>query len=360
MHPAKLTFQGIRIHLNQEFEEFQRGMEGALACLSDGGRLGVITWKHSECALLVDTFRKHEAIRDEFPMYNWLWDKHRAEIEGLKKKKCFWYEEPLRPSREEVQTNSRSRSALLHLLTKGKEVLVRDVEAAAYPLLEAEMGGSWAQPQYVKPPKQSRDWGEQASAMPKETSEAKKAKSPKVAAKKSPKASPKASPKVSPKVAAKKSPKAAAVEAPKEDVSASKKTKKKKKKSEAVEEPTPKKKQKKEAAAVSATGSSSGVGTLLAKHNASHLEAWFTEMGVEAEDDMSLLTPEDWLGMAGHGQKPKKGAAAASGVLGPLLTTHNAQHLEGWMAEMGVEEEADISLLMPSDWLAGAGAGWKQ
>ena len=83
-------------------------------------------------------------------------------------------------------------------------------------------------------------------------------------------------------------------------------------------------------------------------------------MGVEAEDDMSLLTPEDWLGMAGQGKKPKKGATAPSGALGTLLTTHNAQHLGGWMEEMGVEEEADISLLTPADWLAGAGAGWKQ
>ncbi len=43
MHPAKLTFQALRIHLNQEFDEMRRGMRAAAEVMIDGGRLGVLT-----------------------------------------------------------------------------------------------------------------------------------------------------------------------------------------------------------------------------------------------------------------------------------------------------------------------------
>jgi len=141
MHPAKLTFQGIRLYLNQEFGEFKRGMEGALSLLREGASLGVISWKHSECAILVDFFRKHETVRDEFPVWDWLWSNHRPEAEGIAPKEGFSMTEPLRPSQREIATNSRSRSALLHLLTKSTAVLVREVESIAYPLLSKELGG---------------------------------------------------------------------------------------------------------------------------------------------------------------------------------------------------------------------------
>lgn len=71
------------MHLNSEFEEFRRGVEAGVQCLSDGGKLGIITWKHTECAILVDLFRKHEAAREEFPLYGWLWENHRAEVPAL-------------------------------------------------------------------------------------------------------------------------------------------------------------------------------------------------------------------------------------------------------------------------------------
>ena len=43
MHPAKLTFQALRIHLNQEFDEMRRGMRAAMETMRDGGALGVLT-----------------------------------------------------------------------------------------------------------------------------------------------------------------------------------------------------------------------------------------------------------------------------------------------------------------------------
>lgn len=51
MHPAKLSFQALRVHLNDEFGEARKGLRAAFELLEDGGRIGVITWKHSECAV---------------------------------------------------------------------------------------------------------------------------------------------------------------------------------------------------------------------------------------------------------------------------------------------------------------------
>ena len=48
--PAKLTFQALRIHLNQEFDEMRRGMRAAAEVMIDGGRLGVMT---VSCSFLV-------------------------------------------------------------------------------------------------------------------------------------------------------------------------------------------------------------------------------------------------------------------------------------------------------------------
>merc|ERR1712007_135699 len=48
MHPAKLTFQALRIHLNDEFGEMRKGMRAAFKLLGQGGRIGLITWKFSE------------------------------------------------------------------------------------------------------------------------------------------------------------------------------------------------------------------------------------------------------------------------------------------------------------------------
>ena len=58
MHPAKLVFQALRIHLNDEFGELRRGLEAAYNILAPNGSIGIITWKHSECAIVMEFFRK--------------------------------------------------------------------------------------------------------------------------------------------------------------------------------------------------------------------------------------------------------------------------------------------------------------
>lgn len=60
MHPAKMTFQALRIQVNSEYAELRAGLEASMRLLKDGGKTAVLTWKHTECAILVDHARKHE------------------------------------------------------------------------------------------------------------------------------------------------------------------------------------------------------------------------------------------------------------------------------------------------------------
>ena len=140
MHPAKLTFQALRVHLNREFDELTKGMRAAFTLLQDGGRIGVLTWKHSECNLVIDVYRALEAARPEAPLRRWYEEKLRdgEGRDGAKPLKPGWaleMDDTLRPSHDELQLNSRSRSALLHVLRKRRAPRMADLEGAAYKLL---------------------------------------------------------------------------------------------------------------------------------------------------------------------------------------------------------------------------------
>ena len=119
-----MTFQALRIHLNEEFDEFRRGMEGAMKLLKENGKLGVLTWKHSECAILIEYFRKVEKVRTNAPIFEWLKTNHEKSVTKLLEKDGddddAWAAEMddcKRPT-DEMRTNSRSRSAILHVLRK--------------------------------------------------------------------------------------------------------------------------------------------------------------------------------------------------------------------------------------------------
>lgn len=89
-HPATKTFQALRLVVNDELGEVEKGLQAAQEVLKPGGVLAVITF-HS----LEDRLVKH-------------WLKDHAEFESLSKK-------PIAPGRAEVISNPRSRSAKLRL-----------------------------------------------------------------------------------------------------------------------------------------------------------------------------------------------------------------------------------------------------
>ena len=60
-HPAKRTFQAIRIELNRELGVLEESIEGMLDILSDGGRMAVITFHSLEDRIVKTAFRKAES-----------------------------------------------------------------------------------------------------------------------------------------------------------------------------------------------------------------------------------------------------------------------------------------------------------
>lgn len=108
-HPAKRTFQAIRIEVNGELEVLQRAIDDVAARLAVGGRLCIITFHSLEDRIVKETFRKQEnpcICPPQFPVC----------VCGKKPLGRVITRKPILPSKEELEENPRSRSAKLRVL----------------------------------------------------------------------------------------------------------------------------------------------------------------------------------------------------------------------------------------------------
>ncbi len=125
-HPAKRTFQAIRIAVNSELESLERGLDAAWGLLPVGGRLGAIAF-HSLEDRRVKRFLADLArgcvCPPELPVC--VCD-HEPEAELLARR-------AVRPSEEEMERNPRSRSARLRVARKLADAGSRRVEAEKAP-----------------------------------------------------------------------------------------------------------------------------------------------------------------------------------------------------------------------------------
>ena len=110
-HPATQTFQALRIAVNRELEQLQAVLPQALALLSPGGRLAVISF-HSLEDRLVKQWMAHEA-RDwtPEPLHPHGGSAHTPAIHLITRK-------PVMASDAEIQRNPRSRSARLRVAAR--------------------------------------------------------------------------------------------------------------------------------------------------------------------------------------------------------------------------------------------------
>lgn len=110
-HPAKKTFQAIRIYVNSELENLEKGLDSAINLLKKDGRLCVITF-HS----LEDRIVKHKMLDwsnpckcpPDFPVCTC----------GQVPKAKIVTKKPILPSDDEVEDNNRCRSAKLRVCEK--------------------------------------------------------------------------------------------------------------------------------------------------------------------------------------------------------------------------------------------------
>ena len=77
--------------MNREFIEISDGLASSTKVLRNGGKIAVITWKHSECAILVDYSRRHELAGPEAPIRMEYEAEMAKKTKGLKKVcVCVW------------------------------------------------------------------------------------------------------------------------------------------------------------------------------------------------------------------------------------------------------------------------------
>ena len=107
-HPAKKSFQAIRIAVNGELDAIEPAIRSAVDILSPGGRIAVITFHSLEDRIVKQTFASLEkgcTCPKDFPVC----------VCGNKPKLQAVSRKPILPSKEEEEENPRSRSAKLRI-----------------------------------------------------------------------------------------------------------------------------------------------------------------------------------------------------------------------------------------------------
>ena len=110
-HPAKKTFQAIRIELNHELDVLKNNLEDMIDLLNDEGRIAIITFHSLEDRIVKNIFRTSERpciCPPEFPVC----------VCGRVSKGKVITRKPIVPGKEELEENSRSKSAKLRVFER--------------------------------------------------------------------------------------------------------------------------------------------------------------------------------------------------------------------------------------------------
>ena len=110
-HPAKKTFQAIRIELNKELEVLKNSLDEMIDCLNDKGRLCVISFHSLEDRIVKVNFKTNQnpcVCPPEFPIC----------ICEKKSKGVVITRKPIIPTEEEITNNKRAKSSKLRVFEK--------------------------------------------------------------------------------------------------------------------------------------------------------------------------------------------------------------------------------------------------
>jgi 16S rRNA (cytosine1402-N4)-methyltransferase len=110
-HPAKKTFQALRIELNKELEVLKNSLDEMIDCLNEEGRICIITFHSLEDRIVKNIYRKNEnpcTCPSDFPVC----------VCGKVSKGSVATRKPIIPSEEEIELNKRSKSSKLRVFEK--------------------------------------------------------------------------------------------------------------------------------------------------------------------------------------------------------------------------------------------------
>lgn len=110
-HPAKRTFQAIRIEVNDELSQLERAVDEFIDVLDDGGRLCIITFHSLEDRIVKEAFNRRAnpcTCPKEFPVCTC---GKKADVKKVSGK-------PILPTSQELEMNPRARSAKLRVIQK--------------------------------------------------------------------------------------------------------------------------------------------------------------------------------------------------------------------------------------------------
>lgn len=111
INPLTLIFQALRIAVNRELEALEEAIPQAIACLSKGGRLGIISFHSLEDRIVKNSFRFAASDKMDTSGLAGVFLDKQPEVALLQRK-------PITPSDEEIAENPRSRSAKLRVIEK--------------------------------------------------------------------------------------------------------------------------------------------------------------------------------------------------------------------------------------------------
>lgn len=110
-HPAKRTFQALRVEVNHEMDVLRQGLDAAIRWLNPGGKIAVISYQSLEDKIVKEVFRKMQdpcTCPPDFPVC----------VCGKKPVLKVETRKPITPSAEEIERNQRAHSARLRVATK--------------------------------------------------------------------------------------------------------------------------------------------------------------------------------------------------------------------------------------------------
>ncbi len=108
-HPARKVFQAIRIEVNNELNVFEKALKDALDLINIGGRVCVITFHSLEDKICKQIFNEVSTVPKELRSLPVIPDKYKPKFKVIAN---------IKPTKEEIEKNNRSRSARLRVIER--------------------------------------------------------------------------------------------------------------------------------------------------------------------------------------------------------------------------------------------------